>query len=73
MEDSPGITGEGIRKGGGFPSIFHHYTSVRQGRDEDVASYTERVLILGKNAYGDKGEQDDTVKAQALAVYMEGF
>ena len=52
---------------------FTIFTSVRQGRDEDVASYTERVLTLGKNAYGDKWEKDDTVKAQALAVYLEGL
>ena len=52
---------------------FTIFTSVRQGRDEDVASYTKPVLTFGQNAYGDKREKDDTVKAQALAVYMEGL
>ena len=52
---------------------FALFTSMRQRRDEDVTSFTERFLTLGQSAYGTGWNVDDTAKAQALAVYIEGL
>ena len=52
---------------------FALFASLRQRRDEDVGSFTERFLTLGQATYKGGWNVDETAKIQALAVYMEGL
>ena len=52
---------------------FTLFAALRQRRDEDVGSFTERFLTLGQATYKDGWNVNETAKTQALAVYMEGL
>ena len=49
------------------------FTSLRQHRDEDVTSYTERLLKLGRRAYGSEWNDSELHKRQAKAVFLDGL
>ena len=54
---------------------FIQLTNIRQGREEDITSYTERLLLLAKQAYGEdwKSNKDEYVEDQLVSVFMEGL
>ena len=49
------------------------FTSLRQRKDEDITSYTERLLKLGRRAYRTEWNSTELHKKQAKAVFMDGL
>ena len=49
------------------------FTSLRQRRDEDITSYTERLLKLGRRAYKSEWNNSELHKKQAKAVFLDGL
>ena len=50
-------------------------TGVRQGREEGISSYVERMLRLANQAYGPNWRNDprDFIEDQLVSIFMEGL
>ena len=49
------------------------FTSLRQKKDEDITSYTERLLRVGRRAYKSEWNSSELHMKQAKAVFMDGL
>ena len=54
---------------------FAKLASIRQGREEDMTAYVERMLQLVDQAYGAdwKAEINAVIESQLVAIFMEGL
>ena len=54
---------------------FIQLTTVRQGTNENVTSYVERLLCKADRAYGDNWRNDprDFIEDQLVSIFMEGL
>ena len=54
---------------------FAKLASIRQGRDEEMTAYVERMLQLVDQAYGAdwKAEINAVIESQLVAIFMEGL
>ena len=54
---------------------FMKLTGVRQGREEGISSYVERMLRLANQAYGPNWRNDprDFIEDQLVSIFMEGL
>ena len=53
---------------------FIQLTNIRQGREEDITSYTERLVLLANQAYGEdwKSDKNECVEEQLVVSSWKG-